>query len=666
MADVAEHDRAVARFRAQSQELLTGAGTPQRWLDCVDDAVTLGLYAEAEQLLQSRAPEAQVLALVEPDSNTVAYLERIASIWRLQSRFAEAVALLAPLVERGAASIEMRFEFALCLASIGNMDKAFQLFQAILAQTPDHVGTLSRGWAVALTLGHEQIAHDWIERARVLASDDAFVSEQYADYFNRIGDYPAAFDAYHQVHQRFGRLTLGAITTLRLTCRHLAVWGMLPQLDAAVLQHVAEADRSGQRMLETPLLAMLASDSIEHIATVARLMVRDGHMQVVDGQRHGESALPVRSESPVLRIGYLLGNEGAHPVIELLDGMFRHHDRSRFHVTLIVSGLNQQAEQRARLSDQVDHLVELAGSDRFVLAEQIRSLQFDILIDLDGLTGHSRVGVMPLRPAPVTATWLGFAGPMPAGVVDYQIVDDVVVPAEQRQWYGAALAYLPTTYKLVGERREIADCRDAALPEDRIVLGCFSQIFKIQPELFVCWMEIMAAAPDTVLWLGKMLDRARDNLCGAAERAGIAPERLIFADFVASKAEHLGRLRRVDIALDTWRYGGHVGTIDMLLAGVPVIAREGTHFASRVSQSLLLATGMDELITPDAESYRDLAVALASDPDRLSAARRKLATAVRTSRLFDTQGRVRDLERLYEAMWQRHRMSESPADLRLG
>ncbi|MBF0128081.1 MAG: hypothetical protein HQM02_12840, partial [Magnetococcales bacterium] len=61
-----------------------------------------------------------------------------------------------------------------------------------------------------------------------------------------------------------------------------------------------------------------------------------------------------------------------------------------------------------------------------------------------------------------------------------------------------------------------------------------------------------------------------------------------------------------------------------------------------------------ELITDSWEAYHALALDLARNPDRLQEIRARLRANRMTCPLFDTEGFTRDLERLYERMWQDH------------
>jgi protein O-GlcNAc transferase len=124
----------------------------------------------------------------------------------------------------------------------------------------------------------------------------------------------------------------------------------------------------------------------------------------------------------------------------------------------------------------------------------------------------------------------------------------------------------------------------------------------------------------------------------------------VFA-YKIKKAEHLSRLKSADLSLDTRIVSGHTTTSDSLWAGVPVITLQGSHFASRVSSSLLNAIGLPEMVTYNLDAYEKLAVRLASHADELAQIKEKLALNRERQPLFDTPLFVRHLEAAYQQMW---------------
>ena len=159
--------------------------------------------------------------------------------------------------------------------------------------------------------------------------------------------------------------------------------------------------------------------------------------------------------------------------------------------------------------------------------------------------------------------------------------------------------------------------------------------------------------PTSTLWLLKDNNLMVNNLKTEAIRRGVEAKRLIFAE-PTEYSRHLKRHSLADLSLDTFIYNGHTTTSDSLWAGVPVITLKGNHFASRVSASLLTAIGLPELITNSQKEYENLAIELATNPQKLVAIHKSLILNHESCPLFDTQKFVKNLENLYLNMWKKY------------
>jgi predicted O-linked N-acetylglucosamine transferase (SPINDLY family) len=91
----------------------------------------------------------------------------------------------------------------------------------------------------------------------------------------------------------------------------------------------------------------------------------------------------------------------------------------------------------------------------------------------------------------------------------------------------------------------------------------------------------------------------------------------------------------------------------MLWAGVPVLTVSGRSFASRVAGSLLRAVGLPELVCSDVLEYEQRALELAQDSDMRAVLRARVRAAHLSSDLFRGDETARQLEGLYERMWER-------------
>lgn len=361
-----------------------------------------------------------------------------------------------------------------------------------------------------------------------------------------------------------------------------------------------------------------------------------------------------RTPKSTLRIGYLSGDFRLHPLAFLATELFELHDRDRFEIFGYSYGQDDHTPVRKRIEKSFDQFRDIRPISQHEAAQQIHEDGIDILVDLTGFTQTSRTGILALRPAPIQINWLGFPGTMGAPFADYLISDAFITPAEQAQHYAEQLICLPDTYQPNDRHRPVAPTptrAECGLPEDGFVFCSFNQTFKITPQVFDLWMELLSEKSGSVLWLLECNPWAKANLHKRAAVKGIDPNRLIFAPR-APIDQHLARQQLADLFLDTLPYNAHTTTSDALWVGLPVVTCPGDTFASRVAGSLLHAAGVPELVTDSLPAYKALALRLANDPPALQALRDKLRETRATMPLFDTGRFTRQLEQAYREMWQ--------------
>jgi predicted O-linked N-acetylglucosamine transferase (SPINDLY family) len=209
--------------------------------------------------------------------------------------------------------------------------------------------------------------------------------------------------------------------------------------------------------------------------------------------------------------------------------------------------------------------------------------------------------------------------------------------------------HLPHSYQANDRKRARPPPKPRAqygLPDDAFVFCCFNQTVKITPQVWSRWMRLLGAIPRGVLWLLEDNVWATRNLLNAAEREGVA-HRVVIAPRV-SPEEHLARYAAADLAVDTFPYTSHTTGSDALWMGCPLVSLCGETFAARVSASLLVNCGLDDLVTRSLDDYEKLAARFAADAQLMLEVRARLAAARDNAPLFDSKAFVSDLEALYE------------------
>jgi len=373
---------------------------------------------------------------------------------------------------------------------------------------------------------------------------------------------------------------------------------------------------------------------------------------------------PPRPPGERIRVAYLSADLHDHATARLMVGLLEAHDRQWFEILALSYGPDLGGALRGRIDAAFERRIDVRRMSDDAVAALARALGVDIVVDLKGYTQDGRPGILAHRAAPVQVSWLGYPGTLAAPYVDYVIADAVVLaPGAEGDWSEAAVRlplYQPND--ALGVSEATARRADAGLPDDAFVFACLNNPAKITPETFAAWMAILAGAPGAVLWLYEGSPGVVANLRAEAGRAGIDPDRVIFAAPVPH-ADHLARQGLADLMLDTWPYGAHTTASDALRMGVPLLTLPGRGFASRVGASLLTALGLPELIAPDVGSYVAEAIRWARNPSALETLRGELAEAARTSAVFDPVAFARTLERAYHALHARHSAGLAADDL---
>jgi predicted O-linked N-acetylglucosamine transferase (SPINDLY family) len=367
-------------------------------------------------------------------------------------------------------------------------------------------------------------------------------------------------------------------------------------------------------------------------------------------------AIPPRSRSDKIRVGYFSADFRDHAVSLLTANLFETHDRSRFEITAFAFGPKANDAMRTRLERAFDRFIDVRDQSDVEVALLARKLGVDIAVDLGGFTEHSRTKIFALRAAPIQLSYIGYLGTMGAPYMDYLVADATVIPPGEQQNYSEKIIYLPS-YQVNDSQRRIAERmytrENLGLPPVGFVFSCFNANYKITPATFEAWMRILKRVEGSSLFLNSDNQVAERNLLKEAERCGVDPQRIVFGKRVAQE-DYLARFRTMDLFLDTLPYNAGTTASDALWAGLPVLTCAGQAFAGRVAASLLRAVDLPELIAATPAQYEDLAVHLATNPDLLAQIRQKLTHNRFVAPLFDTARFTKNLESAYTQIYERY------------
>ena len=561
-------------------------------------------------------------------------------------RHGEAIAVYERLLALEPRHAGAQNNLGVALWNLGKYDAALAWHDAALALAPDFVAALNNRGNALLRLRRFDEALASYDRSLAIAPDQPATLESRAGLLLRLKRYRAALGAYDalQAAEPGHRYALGGAMTAAM---NLCDWDRLAQIKPQVEDAVAQG-----KAVIPPYMFLALSDN-------PALQLASGRNAVADKITVTPSPVAARTARSKIRIAYISSDFCQHPVPALMVRLIELHDRERFEVLGISTGLDDGSTIRRRIEKAFDCFPDCRAGTPRAVAQQLRAREIDILVDLNGHTEGDSFEILAHRPAPLQVAYLGYPATSGADFLDYVLADKVVAPdtaAFSEKVVQLPDSYFATSYDWAGETPTRAA---AGLPESGFVFCGFNNSFKITAPVFDVWMRLLSVVPGSVLWLLAANTDFQDNLRQQAQARGVDPDRLIFAGR-AEPAAHMARLGLADLMLDTAPFNGHMTTTDALWRGVPLVTAPGRSFASRVAASLLTAMGMPELITADLAAYESLALALARDPARLAGLREKMAKNRDTTALFDSDRLRRNVEAAYLRMWDAHQRGEVP------
>jgi predicted O-linked N-acetylglucosamine transferase (SPINDLY family) len=369
--------------------------------------------------------------------------------------------------------------------------------------------------------------------------------------------------------------------------------------------------------------------------------------------------LPAAGRDPApgrrLRIGWLSSDFYSHPVGLSVQPFFEHRDRSQFEA-ICYSDVRTPDGLTAWFRARADEWHSTLGLSDAAVAERIRADRIDVMLYLAGRFDENRIQVAAWRPAPIQMSLFDVAS---SGLeaIDYFVTDRLTVPPRGPEKFTERVLRLPNLYV----HPPIPDAPDAGAPpllaNGHVTFGCFNNPAKVNDRVLELWGAVLARIPGSRLVLKYKSHyqsaQIRRRIDAVMDRYGIDPSRLELGGEFEDTISHLGRYRRIDIALDPFPFTGATTTFEALWMGVPVVTLEGSTVVSRWSSVQLRPMGLGGLVARTPEEYIDIAARLAADGPRLASLRSELRRRVESSVLCDGRRTNRHLERGLRAVWRK-------------
>ena len=354
-----------------------------------------------------------------------------------------------------------------------------------------------------------------------------------------------------------------------------------------------------------------------------------------------------------IKIGYFSPDFRNHPVLHLIEDIFKYHDKSKFDVYAFSLEPNKNDYMTDKIKPYFKEYLEIKNLSNTSIFELAKKIGLDIAIDLCGYTALNRAEIFSNRLASVQINFLGYPGTMGAECIDYIIADEDIIPKNEKKNFSEDIIYLPNCYQPNTEFKNTTKDNlrkvDYNLPENKIVYCNFGPSYKITPEIFDLWMDILKEVPNSILWLLETNISTSKNIMKEAVKRNISEERILFGKYLPHE-QHLKRISLGDIFLDTYPYNAHTTASDSIKVGVPIITLKGRCFASRVCTSILKQVKMEELVTKSLKEFKDKAIYLGKNKEKLTNIKDQIIKNSLNSSLFKPEEFTKNLETIYKSL----------------
>ena len=520
------------------------------------------------------------------------------------------------------------------LKEIGNYEEALKDFKTVLKLSPSN----AKAYTNLGNLQKEQKKYDEAirsyEKAISLDEKNYIAYNNLGVIYQELKNYSEAlknFNITFKINSKF-EFILGKILHCKM---HLCDWNNYEKLKKEIIEGV----KNNLEIIEPfPILGLTDNPKILKQAS-----------EIYSKKKNFNSRKnKFKLNKDKLKIGYFSSDFHSHPVSHLIKDVFKYHNRTNFEVIGFYYGTKND-KWTEEIKKNFDEFIDLDKLKIGDVESFIRKKNLDIAVNLNGYTSNSKNEIFSKGIARFQINYLGYPGTMGTDVMDYLIADKIVIPENNKKYFTEKILYLPNCWLPSSKHREISkrnfEKKDFLIPDNKFVFCNFNNIYKITPEIFKIWMNILLNSDGSVLWLISKNISVKENLRIEAKKKGVNPNRIIFSDPIDIE-DHLKRIQLADLFLDTFPYNAHLTAVDAIRAGLPILTISGNSLPSRGADSILQSANISNLCKKTFQEYQDTAIELAKNRKKYKIIRESFQNCI-NSELFNVEQFTKSLEKIY-------------------
>jgi len=355
----------------------------------------------------------------------------------------------------------------------------------------------------------------------------------------------------------------------------------------------------------------------------------------------------VPKKNTKIKIAFLSSDLRVHSVSFFLKDLFLKIDKKIFEI-IVLSNLDKNKEDNMSkaLKNLTDQWHVIFSKTDIEVVNLVKSLDVDILIDLNGLTKGNRVNVMANRCAPIQICWLGYNNSTGLKNMDYLIADNNLIKKDEENLYSEKILYLPKIWNAFSYPAELPSINHSA-KEDKPLFsyGSFNNFAKISDDTIEVWSRILNNSNSQIYLKNSQKDASlelTENLIKKFKDRAVQENKIIFLETEKNINDHLSLYNKIDLSLDTFPCPGVTTSFEAVLMGVPVLTMKGHNFNSRCGESININLKMENFIAKNKDDYFNKAISFQNNLDIKKNFGNNLRNKALSSPLFDTENFTKD------------------------
>ena len=379
------------------------------------------------------------------------------------------------------------------------------------------------------------------------------------------------------------------------------------------------------------------------------------HSEILEKNLVNE-ALKKPNKNEIIKVGFLSSDFKKHSVSFFLEDLFLNFDKKKIEVFAISTlDVVKHDTMTATIQNIADHWYDVSDKSDIEIVSLIKSLNINILIDLNGLTAGNKINVIKNRCAPIQISWLGYNNSTGIKNIDYLIADKNLIKKDEEILYSEKILFLPTIWNSLSKPKDLPQINLLSkISSQPFTYGSFNNFSKISEDVIDAWSKILRDTNSQIYLKNPKHDTpslVKKNIIEKFLERDISKKKILFLDHQPNRYNHLELYNKIDLALDTFPYPGVTTSCESVLMAVPVLTMKGYNFNSRCGESININLKMEDFIAENKNDYVNKAIYWQQNSKKLKNLKQNLRNKALSSPVFDTVSFAKDFTNIIKEVY---------------